>query len=52
MASHFDIKLRGRLGHEPGDLREMQVLIRIVKVVSDGLSRSSTCGAAGEELGP
>ena len=37
MAHAFEIKLKGRLGLEPGDLREMRVLNRIVRIVGTGL---------------
>ena len=37
MAAAFQIKLKGRLGHDEHDLKEMRVLNRIVRIVSDGL---------------
>ena len=37
MQSSFDVKLKGRLGHEAADLKEMRVLNRIVRIVETGL---------------
>ena len=37
MKKHFDIKLKGRLGHDATDEKEMRVLNRIVRVVGEGL---------------
>ena len=32
MKAAFDAKLRGRLGTEPGNLREIKILIRVLRV--------------------
>ena len=37
MKRAFDIKLKGRLGHDKNDERDMRVLNRIVRVVDEGL---------------
>ena len=37
MSSAFDCKLKGRLGHEKGDLQEARVLNRILSVTSQGM---------------
>ena len=38
IADHFDIELRGRLGAEPNDCKEIQFLNRIICVVPTGLA--------------
>ena len=37
LASHFELKIKGRLGLGPNDGKEMRVLNRIVRVNADGL---------------
>ena len=37
MAKAFECKMKGRLGHDPEDLKEMRVLNRIVRIVETGL---------------
>ena len=37
MKDAFEIKVKGKLGYEDGDLREMRVLNRILRVVDEGL---------------
>ena len=37
MKAAFEIKLKGRLGSDPGDLKEMRVLNRIVRICPEGL---------------
>ena len=37
MQKRFECKLKGRLGFDPGDLKEMRVLNRILRVTSDAL---------------
>ena len=37
MTKHFDCKLKGRLGVEPGDQKSMRVLNRIVTITENGL---------------
>ena len=38
LASKFECKMKGRLGVEPGDLKEMRVLNRIVRITDEGLN--------------
>ena len=38
MADKFEIKLKGRIGHEDHDLKEMRLLNRIIRVVPEGLT--------------
>ena len=37
LATSFDLKLRGRLGEGPDDIKEIRVLNRILRVVPEGL---------------
>ena len=38
MSEKFEVKLKGRIGHEDHDLKEMRVLNRIIRVVPEGLT--------------
>ena len=38
MSKAFEVKLRGRMGPEPNDLKEIQILNRIVRYNDDGLT--------------
>ena len=37
MSKSFEVKLKGRLGTEAQDLKEMRVLNRLIRVVPEGL---------------
>ena len=37
LAKHFELKLRGRLGHDKGDVQEMRILNRIVRLDKGGI---------------
>ena len=37
LTAHFELKIKGRLGLEPGNMREMRVLNRIVRITENSL---------------
>ena len=37
LAKHFELKLRGQLGHDKGDVQEMRILNRIVRLDMGGI---------------